>query len=408
MSELKIIGNPIVLRSQIDSKKRTTQKFRKFMKIVDIVPVKFNLDFSQLATDTQGNAVNLNFNDAIKDFKDKQAAYGLSNTDISGLRLLLTADTVAQEDVTNNFQENKIESLINSLGGYSPAFRDLIKSVGGISGIQKTAEEVLPSVSEKLGFNKKQTEEFLGTASGAVSESTNNSGGAFLQAGKRLVRGLTDLVVQGRHASLPKIWQQSTYNPSLSLAVRLVSPYGTQTSIEKFIVEPLVYLLLLASPNSRDGLTYGNPPYVHIQAYGITNINLGYIESVSFRRGGDEVTYNKHKQPLFLDISLSIRPAMTGFAALLDTQNNRTPRDIQFSDVRKTALDIITAGTGGRPGITTVGNIINSFRQAPESTSDVARTSLQNRPFQKTQTVNAFTEQVGNAVKKTSSSIVGG
>ena len=169
-------------------------------------------------------------------------------------------------------------------------------------------------------------------------------------------------MVQGKHFSLPKVWKQSSYSPSLALNVKLISPYGHPSSIKKHILEPLIKLLVLSSATSDDGLTYGRPKYVKVNAYGITNINLGYIESVSINRGGADTTYNRWRQPTSLDLTISIRPSLNGFASVYD-ETGVISEKITVDTVDTPSDYNIDVSSG--PGITTIGNIIKSFRAVP-------------------------------------------
>jgi len=50
---------------------------------------------------------------------------------------------------------------------------------------------------------------------------------------------------------------QLHYSGNLSVNIRLVSPYGHPKAVKEFILKPLSYLLLLAAPQTTNGVTYG-------------------------------------------------------------------------------------------------------------------------------------------------------
>jgi hypothetical protein len=187
-----------------------------------------------------------------------------------------------------------------------------------------------------------------------------------------------NMLYEGRTLSLPKIYKTSTYTPSLSLNVRLISPYGSPKSIKKHVVEPLVYLLLLASPSTTDGLTYGKGTFLKVKCYGSADINLGYIENISIKRGGSDVTFNKHGQPLFVDVSITIKSAFSGFAAVEhnDDQKNNwmavTTTDSVLADASFGKKKVVDGKPNFEPietdfGFTTVDNVIRSFQKFPGS-----------------------------------------
>ena len=120
----------------------------------------------------------------------------------------------------------------------------------------------------------------------------------------------------------------------------------------------LIYLLLLSSPESNDGLSYGLYQPVKIKAYGTSNINLGAITSISLRRGGRESSYNVYKQPLQIDVGINVMSLTSGFAFLSDGLTDVATMDDASTEYSENA--------NGSPAITTIGNMIQSLRPAPQ------------------------------------------
>ena len=108
-----------------------------------------------------------------------------------------------------------------------------------------------------------------------------------------------------------------------------------------------------------------------MKGYGITNINLGYIESLSVTRGGEDTTYNKWRQPLSVNVSLSVRPAAEGFAMVSSKSDIVDVANI--GDAMDDDSDLV--GPLG-PAFTTVGTLINSFRPIPEDISNMTANLL--------------------------------
>jgi hypothetical protein len=343
MAELSVIGRPMFLRKEIDSTHGHVDKmFRKGMKIIDIVPVDFNMNLNNLVTENASNyMINYDFTTPMKNYKKLQKNYKLEEQ-TDGLRIYTTDETVMSEEFSNNFSPNKVSEMINSLstGSLATTARDLARSFGGSNVISESGKAIREATNEAAG----------GIIDKAISATPD-----FAQKGLKIAG---NVIAEGKHISLPKIWRESNYTPSLSLSVRLVSPYGSPASIKKHVIEPLIRLNLLTCPTSTDGVTYGKSPYVYVNAYGITNISIGYVESVSIRRGGDDVTYNQWRQPLFIDVAISIKPAMDGFAAI---DGLKTVADMDLAEDKFEGGGFMNPG----PGFTTVGNIINSLRPMP-------------------------------------------
>jgi len=327
MGELVEIGNYIKLSSDIDQKERVTNYVRNNLAVVDLLPVDYTLTLGNLGNKTEW-ATKYEFTTAQKAFTDSCLKYGLK--EYKGLRLWITDDTTAVDDISSDFELNVIEKGVSSIAGMSKqieAMKNLIMSTG--------SDYTTQFKDAVTGGTKDES---------AVSAATNTAAG---------------MVIQGKKLALPKIWASSRYDPSLSLNLKLVSPYGNPTSIRNYIVEPLIYLLILGAAKTSDGVSYGLTKPIKVIAYGISNMNLAYIRNINVRRGGRESSYNIYRQPLVLDISITISPLVEGFAAV-----DKDRDDIAvISDVETSELSHLDTG----PAITTVGNMIRSFVPIPKN-----------------------------------------
>lgn len=143
---------------------------------------------------------------------------------------------------------------------------------------------------------------------------------------------LSDLVASlamGMKVNLPQTWQASSYNLTQRLAIRLISPYGHPTAIRKYITEPLLLMILMASPITIDGVSYGYPPLWKVQSKGLGEISLGFIQNLNIMRGGADLAFNVHSQPMIIDVALSIGLITPGFGA---TINNSIDYEQTFSN----------------------------------------------------------------------------
>jgi hypothetical protein len=334
VSFLSDIGNPVKFDNRTDPDNQANTRFKRGMSVVDLIPVSYKLNLSNFDDQDEEKKwiVEYDYDTPISDYQAMCKDYGVDHTGIGGVRCWLTGDTISQEEISNNFGDNFLQKKLNDVSEYGQMAQEVAKSFGS-SG-----------------------EKHLQAGTATLADATKSMG-----LGPEAGKMLGNLLIEGKHFSLPKVWKDSTYNPSLALNVKLISPYGSQASVYKHVIKPLVQLLILGSPVSDDGLTYGYPKYLHIKAYGITNINLGYIESISINRGGADTTYNIWRQPTSLDLTISIKPALNGFAAVWDRDGKI--KDIASVGDAKVPDMYSFPGTG--PGITTIGNVINSFRPVP-------------------------------------------
>lgn len=343
------VGNPIRLNHATDPFSRITNKVRTFMSFVDLIPCHWELSLQPLFNEPDPNNPNKGgiqyaFDNAIANFQNVCGIYGLKGLH-SGVRILSTSETISQEDISNNYEENFISKSLNAFNNTLSAPRDVIKSFG--SGNQPKSDAYMNDPSKQ--------NEALVKAYKTVNSKVEEVGG---QYGKAMV----NLLTTGRQISLPQIWKGVTYAPSLSLNIRLVSPYGAPRSIQKHVLEPLLYLLILSSPKTNDGITYGGNTPLKIRAYGVADINLGAISSISIKRGGSDVTFNKHGQPLFVDVTLNIVNLLPGFACLEDDKHIK-PTMVGAMQNEHYGYKSMTSDFG----FCSLDNIIKSFEKFPDS-----------------------------------------
>jgi len=350
------IGNTLKLREDTDPAAKITNWFRQGLNIVDIMPAHFTLN---LAGDNAKFSV-YNTGDPIAKFQQRCKTYGLPGTHKMA-RLWLTGESTFQEEVSNEYQTNSIENMINGLMGTTAgSYTNMFRSVSAGAGQQKYPDAIAKGLTGSLSSATATIN--AATGGGALSTAIAN---AVNNVGKTLIKSMLSF----KYLSVPKTYSGSAYNPALNFNVRLISPYGHPEAIQKFIVEPLTYLMLLAPPTTDDGVTYGNANYVSIRAYGIADIDLGIIENISIRRGGNDVAYNKNRQPLSIDVNLSIKPAAAGFAA--EQGNVSGYQDKQHDTSVKVALDMATSMIQDaniskmKSSMTTLGNMLESFKPMP-------------------------------------------
>lgn len=312
-----------------------SQYKQNLMRVIDLIPVYFTIDVTNIfKNDTviQQEPIVLNFVRGVSEFQMKTDVIKLQR--YTGIRAWVTNETNSQDEIQNNYKENKIVEAYNAVLDTFSKERDYLKSIG------------------------------LGT-----------------QPHTGIPNPLAASLIDGRHLSLPRIWEKSDYNPSLSLTVKLNSPYGNSESFTRNIAKPLLYIMALVSPSSYDGITYGLPPYIMVRAYGVTYMTLATADSISITRGGSDVRVNAAKQPLEISVSMSFKPALPGFGAMLTTDI----ADITHVDdpVGNEDVDWFWSTV---PGITTLGSVIQSLRpvekvaEAYPVTLEALRSYMHNPP----------------------------
>jgi hypothetical protein len=310
------IGRPCRFNSVIDPHHRFGNYLRSKMSVIDLIPVDYGVDLANVANMVAGNK---EWNDGNTKQKtntiyslayDKQIAkygriceyHGLKK--FVGLRLFTTDDTTATDTIQVQYKDSTFQGMVDNLSGAGQSYKDV-------------ANLILGSEARSMGT----------TVTGIVEEKVqkaNASLGGTDGIGKLLsgVAGVaTDLILQGNKMTFPKIWQSSSYHGNLSVNIRLVSPYGHPKAIKEFIMKPLSYLVLLSAPQTINGVTYGGSIPITIKGYGLNYTVVGSIASMTFRRGGNDTSFNLYRQPLTIDVSIEFQTLYDAFAVFDPTES---------------------------------------------------------------------------------------
>lgn len=350
IDNLKEIGKPNGFPINVDPMQRIKNYYTKKMNTIDIIPCQYKIELSKAYESTkQGDIVKgllpkIEFDESIKEYKKICELYDLEPYE--GVRIATTDDTQASDQITNQYSSNVIQQFMDKMSNIGKTLKDVGQyffspsevSDAIKSGTTKGVEGAGKILSSSLGINMSATQQ----------KNIESS-----------LQSIGEVLLKGNKVSLPKIWSTSEYHPGLTLMVKLVSPYGHPKAIKKFIIEPLAYLIILASPKTPDGVSYGYPFTVMVRAYGMSHMNVATINNITMRRGGPDTCYNIYFQPLEIDVSMTFSPITDGFAVFRDEDNmgNETTLNDAEDDVSTDALP-----GSNSPLMPTLGNIIDSLR----------------------------------------------
>jgi len=305
LQDLFMIGRPCKFNNIIDPYNRFGNYLRSKMSVIDLIPVDYGVDLKRMtemvagATDSETNnkvsIYSIGYQEKIALYKRLCTYHGLK--EYVGIRLFTTDDTTASDTIQVQYKDSTFQGLSDSLSSAGQSYRDAANSLLG---------------SHSKEFSDKVTAAGTQMASEGVAALGGNAGLQELMKGVASVAG--DMVMKGNKMTFPKIWQSSTYNGNLSVNVRLVSPYGHPKAVKEFILKPLSYLILLAAPQTINGVTFGGSIPITIKAYGLNYTVLGSISSMTFRRGGSDSSFNLYRQPLTIDISIEFQTLFDAFA----------------------------------------------------------------------------------------------
>lgn len=356
--ELFRIGKPAGFHKGADPHSRIRYYMESKMNVIDIIPCEFKIPLTKALEITEKNSENekviidalmpaIDYGDAVEEYQKVCGAYGLDNN-YGGIRLYITDETTSTDQFDVQYTNNMLESALNGLTDKGRQLRDIMRSVTG--SYDREATKAGSSLGGTAG----------GILGGVIDSLTGSEDNTFRENLTQLGSSVGQAIALGQKFSLPKIWSDSNYTPNLNAVVKLVSPYGHPDAIKEFIIKPLMYLLIIASSRTRDGISYRAAPKLSINAYGVANFPLASISGITVRRGGADTSFNIYRQPLSVDVSLTFQTLVNGFAAF--DSPGKDPSSVLWGESNKIVSDINNAQAGRRALFPTLGTYLESLR----------------------------------------------
>jgi len=353
------IGRPCKMPDMVDPGGRITSTITSKMATIDMIPCRYSINLSEISTtDLSGLIPKIEYSDAVDEFGMDCISYGLPNKFV-GIRLHTTDDTQANDAIQNS---RGGKNFFQGIADFANDTLSPIASFTASAGIQKVAagEAAVGQISK-----------FVGSAAGGITSmvGVGSIKGDIANAAQSLVQKIGDSAINGYRYSFPSIWSDSSYSPNITTNLKLISPYGHPDAIRKFIIEPLMYLIILASPKTKDGMAYGRPSSITLRAYGLSYVPLASISSIHLRRGGDGTNFNVYSQPTSIDVALEFEALVGGFATYtFDKLNNKFSGDSgTASNSNKFITEFAKTESLNSPTLTTLEHIVESLRPVPPS-----------------------------------------
>ena len=264
------------------------------------------------------------------------------NTPGQGIKVAYLADNFPTDTFTNEYGENFLQSMtdVASQGAAQISQFFGVKNAA-IAGqrIAKTAGGVLPDKINIMGqdFDVKGAGKKFFEMAKTMTE--NLVGQAGMQAGANATNVVGRLLA-GARLDFPMVWKSSGFQPSYSLTVRLYNPNPRSLkSTKRFIVGPIVALMLLGVPISQDGSTF-SWPYLHkIVSPGIFELNPGFIQNITVIKGGDQQQISQQQHLSIVDVRIDIGSLYSSMIAGTSVNEKTRPT------VRKYMNSMLQSGT---------------------------------------------------------------
>jgi len=365
-AELFPIGRPCKFNQIVDKDHRFGNYLRTKMNIIDLLPVDYSVDFQQMTDLASGKPSESDntfktvyaygYAEQMKLYKRLCEYHGLDNSYL-GIRLYTTDDTTANDTIQVNYKDSTFQGKFDTLSDIGQSYKNF-------------ADSILGSTSKQFGSDMVG----IGADLGKEIVKDLNGGPALQNLISDLISVSGDMALNGNRMTFPKIWQSSSYNGNMSVNVRLISPYGHPNAVKEFIMKPLSYLILLAAPQTKNGVTYGGNIPLTIKAYGLNHTVLGSIRSITFRRGGSDTSFNLYRQPLSIDLSIEFQTLYDAFAVFDPSEKDlnilKTDRDIFNSQMLTSSSINLYNDNNKNSFMTSLGTILASLRPVQISSID--------------------------------------
>jgi len=255
----------------------------------------------------------------------------LPNTkDIDTIKVAFLNENAFSESWSNDFGESILEEAMN-FG--IPTVRELRLLYGTSTlseALRKFTKSMTPENAKTPSSVPEQMWEFLNRL-GTTMTGYLSTG---VQAAEEFVSGLGGAgaplrqILYGSNIDFPQIWRGSSFSPSYSVTVRLFNPFNlgifqeslslTQEQQEKYIIEPLVKLLVLVVPISDSNSTFFSPLICKVRCPGLFSIKMGYVSAIDVIKGGDTNDVSYFQKPGTVDVKITFNDLYTSMVQELE------------------------------------------------------------------------------------------
>ena len=241
-------------------------------------------DMSYHSTSNKGVALKaLDWGNYNKDIDSKTIMADVLGID-GGVAFAFDPQSSVSASLSNTTTDSSIASQINT---YSAQVRELEFLAGAtaasnaLSGLQSTISSIV----------------------GGVTGGTTDDTGTNLFS--RIGTGINN-VVQGLNLKFPEIWSDSAQQKSYSCEMKFVSPYAALFSCWRYVLVPFFHLLPLAAPRATKSLnSYTSPFLIRAYSKGYFNVEMGIIDSMTYKTFGDGDMITADGIPMQIDCDIS-------------------------------------------------------------------------------------------------------
>ncbi len=239
------------------------------------------------------------------------------------------ADNFPTDSFANTYGESFLQKATDIV---SQASGEISQMMGA-----QNASEAVKNMASALKKSNSGIAQGLGGAMDTAHKSASDvlnaiaPGGTMAGAAKQTMNQM----LAGARVDFPQVWKNSGFAPSYTMTIRLYNPNpASLESTEKYIIGPIVALMLMGVPRTQDGSTYNWPLLHQIKAPGIFNLDPAFISNITVVKGGDQQSIAWNQRLGVVDVRLDIGSLYNSMTAGL-TDDPFRPNVKQYIDGMK-------------------------------------------------------------------------
>jgi len=254
----------------------------------------------------QGGLTYFSLEDAWGDYTSLLASHGFSIDGPPGVKVAFLADNFPTDTFNNEYGENFLQKFTDVASEGAATISQMFGA--------RNATEAVSNITGALTSSKNALARGFGGGLQAATELGNVMKEALVQALPKGAQGaatgagsILNRMMAGNRIDFPMVWKSSSFQPSYSLTIRLFNPNPrSAASTHKYIVGPIVAILLLGLPQTEDGNTF-SWPYLHkIIAPGLFDLTPGFISNITVVKGGDQQQISFQQNLGIVDVRIDI------------------------------------------------------------------------------------------------------
>lgn len=258
-----------------------------------------------------------------------------------GIRLAFLADNFPTDTFTNEYGENFLQKMTDVASEGAATIAQMF-GASSASDVFSQARQSLQKSENTAAKGLGKGMEWIGDLAGASISALDQLGSIGRTASSGI--NIVDKLMAGSRIDFPMVWKSSAYQPSYSFTVRLYNPYPQDEDFtKKYIIGPIVAIMLLGVPRANDSSTFTWPFLHNIYCPGLFSLNPGFISNITIVKGGDQQQISFQNRMGIVDVRIDVGSLYNSMLAGSSHLGQKR---------RPTVLSYATALTGQKPSVT--------------------------------------------------------